>query len=70
MSFSSIQVSYEKPIDSAEDILTLDRRLFLPYGTPFIKMFATSPLKVQQEIYATTEANKQVTYEDINYTLI
>ena len=53
--------TFDQPIDSARDILTLNRRLYLPYGTPFIKMFATSPIPVHRESHQ---------YTCIEYTII
>ena len=38
-------------IDSDADILSLNRRLFLPSGTPFADIYAKSSSPIQNKLY-------------------
>lgn len=46
-----IATEYNQPIDSAQDLLDSNWKLYLPDGTPFVKMFATSPQSTYQQLY-------------------
>ena len=47
-----MSVDFEPAVESDQDIITQDRRLLFPYGTPFYHLYEHSPLIAQRQVAA------------------
>ena len=60
-----MDVDFERSIESDQDLLDLDRKLLLPFGTPFYSMYTGSPLRAQREVAARVDPEEDMfVYEE------